>query len=75
MKKGMFPYFLLLVIGLSIMFFYSMADVSNKELNMVIGGAISGAIITSVIKGVGVILELGRCFGSALRRLINKNYC
>ena len=32
MKKGMFPYFLLLVIGLSIMFFYSMTDGSNKEL-------------------------------------------
>ena len=32
MKKGMFPYFLLLVIGLSIMFFYSMTDGKNKEL-------------------------------------------
>ena len=32
MKKGMFPYFLLLVIGLSIMFFYSMTDGKNREL-------------------------------------------
>ena len=32
MKKGMFPYFLLLVIGLAIMFFYYMADDSNKKL-------------------------------------------
>ena len=32
MKKGMFPYFLLLVIGLSIMFFYSMTSGTNKEL-------------------------------------------
>ena len=32
MKKGMFPYVLLLAIGLSIMFFYSMTSVTNKEL-------------------------------------------
>lgn len=32
MKKGMFPYVLLLAIGLSIMFFYSMTSGTNKEL-------------------------------------------
>ena len=32
-KKGMFPYFLLLVIALSIMFFYSMTSGTNKELS------------------------------------------
>ena len=32
MKKGMFPYVLLLAIGLSIMFFYSMMSGANKEL-------------------------------------------
>ncbi len=32
MKKGMFPYVLLLVIGLSILFFYSMTSGTNKEL-------------------------------------------
>ena len=32
MKKGMFPYFLLLVIGLSILFFYNMTSGTNKEL-------------------------------------------
>ena len=32
MKKGMFPYLLLLLIGLSIMFFYSMTNNTNKEL-------------------------------------------
>ena len=32
MKKGMFPYFLLLIIGLSIMFFYNMSSENNKEL-------------------------------------------
>ena len=52
-----------------------MQELTNKELNLVIGGAISGAILSSVIKGVSVVLELGRSFGSALRRIVTKNYC
>ena len=32
MKKGMFPYFLLLAIGLSILLFYNMTSGNNKEL-------------------------------------------
>ena len=33
MKKGMFPYFLLLIIGLSIMFTYSLSSNTTKELS------------------------------------------
>ena len=33
MKKGMFPYFLLLIIGLSIMFTYSLTNNTTKELS------------------------------------------
>ena len=32
MKKGMFPYFLLLAIGFSILLFYNMTSGNNKEL-------------------------------------------
>ena len=32
MKKGMFPYVMLLVIGLAIMFLYNMTNDMNKEL-------------------------------------------
>ena len=32
MKKGMFPYAMLLVIGIAIMFFYNMTNDMNKEL-------------------------------------------
>ena len=52
-----------------------MKELTNKELNLVIGGAVSGAVISSIIRGVTVILELGRSFGSALRRIITKKYC
>ena len=52
-----------------------MKELTKKELNSISGGAISGAIISSVIRGVNVILELGRSFGSAIRRIMTKNYC
>ena len=52
-----------------------MKELSKKDLNLVIGGTISGAVISSVIRGVSVILELGRSFGSAIRRIVTKKYC
>ena len=51
-----------------------MRELTNKELNLVIGG-VSGAVLSSIIKGVSVILELGRSLGSAVRRMMTKNYC
>lgn len=51
-----------------------MRELTNKELNLVVGG-ISGAVLSSIIRGASVILELGRSFGSALRRIITKKYC
>lgn len=52
-----------------------MHELSKYELNTVVGGALSGAVISSIIRGAGIILELGRSFGSALRRFMTKNMC
>ncbi len=52
-----------------------MRELSNKELSLVTGGSLSGAIISSVIRGANVILEIGRSLGSALRRFMTKNLC
>lgn len=49
---------------------------TNKELKMIVGGAtISGTLINSIIKGVNSILDIGRYFGSSIRRLVGKNAC
>lgn len=49
---------------------------TNKELKMIVGGAtISGTLINSIIKGVNSILDIGRYFGSSIRRLIGRNAC
>ena len=49
---------------------------NNKELNVVIAGAsISGTLINSIIKGFNSFLDIGRYFGSSIRRIIGGNIC
>lgn len=52
-----------------------MKDLTNYELNNINGGALSGAIISSIIRGANIIFEIGKSFGSSIRRLMTKNLC
>lgn len=52
-----------------------MKKLTKCELNQITGGSISGAVISSIIRGASVVLELGRSFGSAIRRFFTKQYC
>jgi hypothetical protein len=48
---------------------------SQKELKSIYGGDISGSMLSSMVKGITILLELGRSLGSSLRRLIDGNIC
>ena len=48
---------------------------TNEELIEVKGGAVSGTIISGIIKAFTVALELGRSLGTALRRSRDKIIC
>ena len=52
-----------------------MNELTNKELNNIVGGGISATLINSIIRGAELLLELGRSFGTAVRRFFSKNYC
>ena len=46
-----------------------MIKLTKKEmLNLYGGASITGAFLSSIIKGINIILELGRSLGSAIRR-------
>lgn len=46
-----------------------MKKLSNQEMINIYGGTnITGAFLSSLIKGINIILELGRSLGSAIRR-------
>ncbi len=50
-------------------------ELKNEELNIIVGGSISGAIISSIIRATTTIFEIGKAFGSSIRRLISRRYC
>ena len=54
-----------------------MRNLNKNELLEVSGGAstISGAFITSIIKGISSIFDLGKSLGTAVRRIMEKNIC
>lgn len=47
----------------------------SQVLKEIHGGEISGSLISSVVKGITILLELGRSLGSSIRRLIDKDIC
>lgn len=53
-----------------------MRKLTKEELIKIQGGAkISAAFITSLVKGVSIILELGRSVGTAIRRASSGRLC
>ena len=48
---------------------------SNEELMQINGGAITAALVTSVVNALTKLYSVGQSFGSTLRRLVTKNYC
>lgn len=52
-----------------------MEKLQKQELLNIEGGAISGSFLSSLIKGINSLLELGRSLGTAIRRVYTKKIC
>lgn len=52
-----------------------MSQVSNQELLKINGGAISASYITSIVRGINSLIDLGRSLGTAIRRIFSGNLC
>ena len=53
-----------------------MKRLDDEKLMTIEGGlSISGAIINSITSGIKVFLDLGRSFGTALRRVMANKTC
>lgn len=49
---------------------------SKNELLQVVGGInITGTLISAITKAVSVVMDVGRSFGSAIRRAIGGKMC
>ena len=51
-------------------------EIKKQELVKIKGGgSISGTLLNSIVRGINALLDLGRSFGSAIRRLGSNNLC
>ncbi len=48
---------------------------SNEELNNVIGGGFSAALLNAISRGISTIYNLGYSIGSSLRRALGRTLC
>ncbi len=47
----------------------------KQELLEISGGAISGTMINAFVRGINAIIDLGRSFGTAIRRIQTGQFC
>lgn len=53
-----------------------MKELNKEELVCIDGGVnISGTLISSISRGITTLLDLGRSFGTAIRRIGSNNVC
>ncbi|MBP3461301.1 MAG: bacteriocin [Bacilli bacterium] len=53
-----------------------MKELKEQELKNIVGGLkFSAALFSSVVKGVSLLLELGRSVGTAIRRVKTNKLC
>lgn len=52
-----------------------MKELNKEELNSINGGMFSAALLNSIVRGAELLLQLGRSFGTSIRRFFSKRYC
>jgi len=52
-----------------------MHKLNNQELISVTGGALSSSLLNSISKIAGTLYDLGKAFGSSVRRIIGGSLC
>jgi len=52
-----------------------MKRLEEKEMKLIKAGAISGNLLNYILRGANIFLDVGRYFGSSLRRIFSNNMC
>lgn len=52
-----------------------MKELTKDEMISITGSGLTGTLINAVRNGVLSIVDIGRYFGSSIRRLIERNLC
>lgn len=52
-----------------------MVNLSNRELILVKGGALSSTMLNAIARTVTALFSIGQAVGSSIRRVVSRNYC
>lgn len=52
-----------------------MNNMTKEDLKIIIGGGVSASFLTSIVRTITTILDLGRSVGSAIRRIQSGTIC
>ena len=50
-------------------------NLKDSELKLISGGSITATFINAVVKGISLIVELGKSLGSSFRRITSGSTC
>lgn len=50
-------------------------ELTQQELYKVVGGTVTASFLNAIARGIGVLLDLGRSVGTAIRRIGNGSIC
>ena len=49
-------------------------ELNKEQLTKVVGG-VSGAVLSTIVRGCKGAVDMGRHLGSSIRRFFTRNYC
>lgn len=52
-----------------------MKKINNEKMKNIKAGALNGTLLNAILRGANIFIDVGRCFGSAIRRFTSRNLC
>ena len=52
-----------------------MQKLGDNEMKCIKAGNITGTLLNAILRGANIFSDVGKYFGSSIRRLISKNLC
>ena len=52
-----------------------MKELNKKQMKQIKAGALNGTLLNAILRGANIFIDVGRCFGSAIRRITSRNMC
>ena len=52
-----------------------MQKLNENQMKSIKAGGVTGTLLSAILRGANIFIDVGRSFGSAIRRISSKNLC